>query len=369
MKFHCYKEDLIEALQFVIRAVAVKPMTPILAGIYIKVEGSKLELQANNFSTGIITRISVSTEEPGEVVVSGKRFQEFVRNMPDDTITFSDEENDSFLKLESGGASVDLLKMSVADFPKVKTPETEHSFTLTMPALYELIKMTVFAVAKEPERPIFTGCCFEIKNNVLSLIATNTNRLALSKANLEGTHEDCSFIVPAESLRGILTRIDPQEFNKYVTMNYSKRYLTVTIDNIFLTARLIDGIFPPYERVIPTSHTTEVMVSTPDFKNAVDFVLLMAKETEYNTVKFRFCHGDIEISSTSPEVGGAVKTVDAKIDGDDLDIAFNGNYIADMLKTIDSIRLNIKMNDRYSPAMFTEPGNPNYVYIATPVRE
>ena len=103
MKFSCYKSDLTEALQCVIRAVAVKPMTPILAGIYLKAEGSMLELQANNFATGIITRIPVNTEVTGEVVVSGKRFQEFVRNMPDDTITFSDEDGGNLLQITSGG--------------------------------------------------------------------------------------------------------------------------------------------------------------------------------------------------------------------------------------------------------------------------
>ena len=133
MKFSCYKNDLTEALQFAIRAVAVKPMTPILAGIYLRADGSMLEIQANNFSTGIITRIPVNTESPGEVVVSGKRFQEFVRNMPDDTITFSDVDN--MLVIESGGASVELLTMQASDFPKVKTPDTDHSFKIRTTAL------------------------------------------------------------------------------------------------------------------------------------------------------------------------------------------------------------------------------------------
>ena len=155
MKFSCYKSDLTEAMQFAIRAVAVKPMTPILAGIYLKADGSMLEIQANNFSTGLITRIPVNTEVPGEVVVSGKRFQEFVRNMPDDTITFSNANN--MLMIESGGASVELLTMTASDFPKVKTPDTDRSFKIRTTVLRNLIKRTAFAVAKDDARPIFTG--------------------------------------------------------------------------------------------------------------------------------------------------------------------------------------------------------------------
>ena len=366
MKFSCYKDDLNEALQFVIRAVAVKPMTPILAGIYLKAEGSMLELQANNFSTGIITRIPVNTEVAGEVVVSGKRFQEFVRNMPDDTITFSDEGN--ALMIESGGASVELLTMAAFDFPKVKTPETDSSFKIRTTVLRDLIRKTVFAVGKDETRPVFMGCCFEIKGEEISLVATNTHRLALAKEHLPAAYSDCSFVVPGDTLRGLMLRIDPKDVENYITVSYSTRYLTFTFDNVFMTARLIEGTFPPYDRVIPPSSTTFVTVNTDEFKKAVEFVALMSKETEYNTVKLNFSNGGIEISSNSPEVGGAVKSVEAKIDGDELEISFNADYISDVLRVLDAKQINIALNDRYSPAKFTEPENDNYVYIATPVR-
>ncbi|MBE8950871.1 MAG: DNA polymerase III subunit beta [Quinella sp. 3Q1] len=368
MKFSCYKSDLTEALQFVIRAVAVKPMTPILAGIYLKAEGSMLEIQANNFSTGIITRIPVNTEVSGECVVTGKRFQEFVRNMPDDTITISDEDSANTLAVESGGASVELLTMTASDFPKVKTPETDRSFKIRTTALRDLIRKTVFAVSKDNDRPIFTGCCFEIKGDKISLVATNAHRLALAAEQLNENYPDSDFVVPADTLRGLMLRIDPKDVENYVTINYSTRYLTFTFDNVFVNARLIEGQFPPYDRVIPASSTTNIKVDTAEFKAAVDFVSLMSKETTYNTIKFDFADGGVEISSNSPEIGGAVKNVEAEIDGDELEISFNVDYIVDVLKVIDAKQINIALNDKYSPAAFTEPENENYIYIATPVR-
>ena len=94
----------------------------------------------------------------------------------------------------------------------------------------------------------------------------------------------------------------------------------------------------------------------------------MTKESEYNTVKFTFNDGGIEISSNSPEIGDAVQIVEAEIDGEDMEISFNGSYIIDALKVIESKQLNIALNDKFSPAAFTEPDNDNYIYIATPVR-
>lgn len=366
MKFSCYKNDLTEAMQFAIRAVAVKPMTPILAGIYLRADGSMLEIQANNFSTGLITRIPVNTETPGEVVVSGKRFQEFVRNMPDDTITFSTEDN--MLAIESGGASVELLTMTASDFPKVKTPDTDHSFKIRTTVLRNLIKRTAFAVAKDETRPVFTGCCFEIKGDTIALIATNAHRLAFAKEQLPNTYEDCTFVVPADALRGIMLRIDPNDVENYVTISYSTRYLTFTFDNVFVNSRLIEGQFPSYEKVIPESSSTHVKVNTDEFRRAVDFVALMSKETQYNTVKFYFGNGGIDVSSNSPEIGGAGQSIEAEIDGDDVEISFNVAYIADVLKVIDTKQLNVALNDKFKPAVFTEPDNDNYIYVATPVR-
>jgi len=368
MRFSCYKDDLNDAMQFAIRAVAVKPQTPVLSGIYLRAEGSVLEVQANNYSMGIIVRIPVNTEESGEIVVSGKRFQEFVRNMPDNTITFYDEDNT--LVMESGGANVRLLTMTTQDFPKVRMPESENSFKIRTSVLHELIRKTVFAAARNEEgaRPIFTGVCFELVENRIALIATNTHRLALTRELLPAAYNAMSFVVPAETLRGIMNRIDPKEPDNYVTVSYSRRYVTFTFDNVFVTARLIEGSFPPYDRVIPTSSLTSVTVNTKEFKEALDLVALMSKETEYNTVRFVFNEEGIEISSDSPEIGGAAKTVEAYIGGEELDIAFNAAYIAEVLKVIDTKKVNIALNDKYSPAAFTETENENFIYIATPVR-
>ena len=368
MKLNCYKNDLIEALQFAMRAVAVKPMTPVLAGVYLRAEGSMLEIQANNFSTGIITRIPVNAETSGEVVVGGKRFQDFIRIMPDDTITISDEYGTNSLTIKSGGASVKLLTMAVNDFPKVKTPETDNSFRIRMPALRDLIQKTVFAVAKDDSRPIFTGCCFEVKGDMITAVATNTHRLALTKAYLNETYGEFSFVVPAEALRGVMARIDPDDEGNFVVIDYSTRYVTFTFDNVFLTTRLIEGQFPSYDRVIPEGFTTQVTLDTVEFKKAVDFVSIMSKENEYNTTRFIFTKDNVEVSSYSPDTGVAAKNVPAMVSGDNLDISFNVDYISDLMRTTNSKTLNADFNDRYSPAKFTEPGDPYFVYVATPVR-
>lgn len=367
MKFSCYKNDLVEALAFVAKAVAVKPSTPVLSGIYIKTNGSaQLELQANDLNSGIVTRIPVNVEVPGVAAVSGKRFVEFARNMPDDTITISLGEN--ILTLNSGGANVDLLTMNAEDFPTVKAPDGGISFDIGMSKLATLINKTVFSVAKEIERPIFTGVNFVIEGQNVMSVATNTHRLALLSDTLSEPCPNCSFVVRGDLLKNLLVKLDAKETGKLIQVTKTERAITFMFDDNFVTTRLLEGVFPPHDRVIPKETATQITVDTAEFKRVIDFVALMSRETEYNTVKFDISNYGFEISSNSNDVGNAAQSIEGDMTGDGVEIKFNVNYFTDFLRAFDGKRLKLEFNDKYSPAKLTDPDNPNYIYVVTPVR-
>lgn len=363
MKIQCYKEDLKDALQVAIQAVAVKPSTPILSGLYLSAAGNQLMIQANNNETGILTTIPVNVEIEGEVVVSGKRFADFVRQMPEDVITIKSEGNT--LTLESGGSNVELLTMNANDFPKVQMPAANQSVTIRATTLGDLIHKTAFAVAKKNDRPIFTGVNFAFANSELTLAATNTHRIAIAKEQVI----DCptaKFIVPADSLKMIARKLNDDK-EGFVQVRIGDKTVAFKLENYLVTSRLIEGEYPPFDKVIPKDSTTQVNIDTAEFKKAIEFVALMSKETEYNTVKLNIDKEGVEVSANS-EVGGAVKNVEAQVTGDDLEISFDVAYIADVLKIITSPVLHMELNDRYSPIAITEPNNDNYIYVVTPVR-
>ena len=369
MKFSCYRNDLMEALQFVVKAVAVRPMTPAISGIYIRAENNMAEFHANDFTLGISARIPVNTTTTGESLVSGKRFFEFVRNLSDDTLTISNDFAENTLTVEAGGANVELLTMDPEDFPRVRELDDDIAFKISTLTLRHLLRKTLFAASKDDARPIFTGCCFEIRGDKISVVATNTHRLALISADLPEKYGDFTFVVPADSLRALMSGLNPTDVDdNYVTVKISSRYISLTYDNVMINMRVIEGMFPSYDRVIPASNTTRVTVDKKEFQSAVELVALMARENEYNNVKLSFSGDCVEVSSNSPEVGGANKSVTADIEGADLDISFNVNYIVDILRAVDSKSVIMEFNDQYSPAAFKEPGNSNYVYVATPVR-
>jgi len=368
MKFTCAKNELKDALQVANRAVAVKPQTPILAGVYLRAEGSTLEMQANNFSLGIITKIAVNTEDPGEVVVVGKYFQEIVAKLPGDTVTITYDNGDNTVYINSGASKYNLLAMSAEDFPKVKTQEVVTSFKIRSAALKNLIRRTAFACANDDaSRPIFTGCLFELNGNSITVAATNTHRIAVKKDTISGEVETMNFIVPAATLRDLARMIDTSSDN-LVTVDYSGKYIAFTFDNIFMTSRLIEGQFPPYDKLVSAPTDIHVKVNVAEMLAAVDRVTVISKETEYNTIRFIFTQEGLEISSNSPDVGKAEEHINATLEGADIDISFNVKYIAEVLQVLDSEKCRIGLTKPLAPIDVREDDNDDYIYIVTPVR-
>ncbi len=369
MKITCSTKDLNEALQHLLRAVPSNPQTPVLAGIHIKAEGSMLELQSTNLSLGIIVKIGVNTEIPGEIVISGKYLQEIARKLPSDMVTMTNEGETGVVKITSGNASFNLLSMNAEDFPKVKPPETYATFRVKSGIIKDAIRRTAYACSNDDTRPIFTGCYFEINGSSFNLVATNTHRLALVKQHIADDVGELRFIVPGQILRDLYKMIDSTDPGSIVTVDCGMKFAAFTFDNVYLTTRLIDGQFPPYEKVIPRESTTFAVVNVAEMLETVDRVSLISKETEYNTIRFYFSAQDgLHISSNSPEVGRSDEWVNAKIEGEDVDISFNVLYIADVLKALDSEECRIALTKSLAPADIREVGNDNFIYVVTPVR-
>lgn len=370
MKFSAYKQDFADAINAASIAVAVKPNTPILAGIYICATGSMVELQCNNFTTGCVVRFPVNVEREGIIVVDCRRLKDFIAKLPDDTLTA--ELKDNYLTIESGGAKVELLTFNAADFPKIKRVE-ESVCSTNIPAndLRAMINRTAFAVAADETRPIFTGINFQFSDDdSLRLVATNTHRLAFQghgRLELDENKITKKFAVPANALRGIAQQLNPNSFDE-VNIVFGHCFAEFTFDNKFITTRLLEGEFPPTDRVIPHETATHIKVGAEAFSKALNYVAIMSKETESNTAILTLNSEGIQITANSEQVGEANVNVEAEFSGEDLRIAFNVKYLLDVLKIWDSPWMLLDFNSKHSPCKITAPDDTNYIYVVTPIR-
>jgi DNA polymerase-3 subunit beta len=367
MKITCAKDVLNYAVQTVQKAVATKTPLPILTGIYLNAVDNKLELQATDYEIGISCTIDAQVHEPGTIVLSGRYFQELVRKLPGDSVDIITSQEDRTIKITSNYSQFNLLSLPADEFPVLKPLDPANSLTVKDNVLRDLIKKTVFACAADESRPIFTGGLLEADNQGIRLVATNTHRLALKSDNLENFNGTAKMVIPAKILSE-LARLLSSDIPQDVIINWQKNQVSFSFDDVYIISRLIEGQFPDYKRVIPANFATIVKINTGDFLGAVERVSLLAKEGDYNVIKFSFKAGQVTVSSNNPDIGKACETVQTITEGNELDIAFNAKYVSDILKNITSAELTFSLNTPLSPACIKPIDDDQYTYIITPVR-
>lgn len=378
MNISLAKNDLISALQIVSKGLSTKPQTPILSGIYMTAKEGQLELQTTNYELGFILTIPAEIHNTGTAVLPGKYLTEFARKLPAEEVSIDTDSADGLAVIQSGTARFTLRTMEISDFPILHRMDGTLHFTIKDRILARLVKKSAFACLREEQRdrrPIFTGCQLEVEGKDVTFAATNVHRLAVKSEQLEEDAGQIRVIIPAKFLEEV-TRTVSSEVPADIHVTCSYNQVSMSSGSIYMTARLIEGTFPDYRRVIPREENirTKVTLDAASFASAVDRASLIARTDQYNIVKLSFAQGLMRISSNSPEIGEAEETIPAEVTGDDVTIAFNASYLMDALKSLDSDTCILSLQGsneqgvNLSPMTIREEADPNYIYVVTPVR-
>jgi len=371
MKCYCQLGDLKNAIIAVSKALPAKAQVPILSGIYIATEHNSIEVQATDFSLGIIATIPADTKMDGSTVLPGKDIIDIINSLKNPIICISDEDDRRVAVINSGEEDFSITTMNPDEFPKVSTQqEVNQSFTIKNKVLKKLIQRSTFACTGiNDSRPIFKGCALTVKDSVLTLVATNTHRLAVVKTELEDiVPNEINCVVPAKTLNDLIGMIDYVGEKGSVKIDISENQIAFTIDNFFVSCRLIDGTFPSYDKVIPATTEISSVVDIREFRDKINHAALISRFSEYHTVRFICNESGIDISAESYDRGKYSTHIDARREGSKIDISFNIDYFQDFLKIFPDGELRISMNEPLSPATFSFDEEENFIYIITPLR-
>lgn len=367
MRITLQRKEFTDTLNLVIKAVAVKSQTPILSGIYLKASDGVLEVQATDNAIGIVAKLLANIEENGEVVITGKKFFEVVQKFTDDTITILHKQGENTVEISSAGSKFDLLMFPADDYPKMKVEENLKTLSLRQGVLKKLLKQTTFAASDDKDgRMIFRGVLFKIQNDSITLAATNTHRLAVAyEKTAEPFENESEVIVPAKILSDVIKFLND---TGNVEIAVSDTTANFKFDNMLITTRIIEGVFPDFNKVFPKETTITVNVGTKEFLQAVERVAVISKETDYNTINLFFGNERIKIYASSATAGRAEEIIQADVTGGELDIGFYCNYVTDVLKVIDTEKIVFGLTEDLKPAEIKAVGDDSFRYIVTPVR-
>ena len=361
------KANLQKAINVLQKVSQNKTSSNLPGAIYMTTKNGQVELQGNDFELGIRLTIDGDIKEPGTLVVGSRYFQELIRKLPGDTIELYKPEDGNSLTITSGSSEFNLVTLHPDDFSLVEQIHDQDHVNIDSFAMKELIDLTNYAAATDEDRPVFTGALLEIKENEVTMVATDTHRMAVKKITInEPATTPMRAIIPTKTLAEV-SRLLPTDNPAMINIIWNRTQIVFNFESIYIISRLIEGTYPEYEKVIPSQFDSSAVIDRREFAGAVDRVSLLAKDISYNVIRYDWAESNVTLSTQNSEIGMAKEDVAVEFKGTPFTISFNGRYISDILRhsTGDNIHLFLKQN---GPVVIRQDNNPNYTYVVTPVR-
>lgn len=357
MKIQIEQKDLSKLVSKVARAAATTDTVPVLQGMYLEAVNGKLIAQASDMEIGVkLTIIEVQVHEEGKILVPARNFESFVKTLPSEVITLETEDNKLMVKYGRSKANLNLF----VDYDYPNFPEcNEEILTISGNELRKGLLRVLPAVAKNHFRQVFNGVLLDITEDKTFLVGSDTHRLNIYEI-ATGSPQGQKAIIPAKTADEIMRLVEDEEVVIYTNGNN----LLIKTGEKEITSRLIDGTYPNYLQVVPTSTVTEMVIKTADLKQALQRLLSLPQTKAKVPITRILLNGSVEISSSSEE-GEITEYLDVQKTGEDMEINFNSNYILDAVKLMPE-ETKISFSGTNSPAVFK--GEDMFQSVLVPVR-
>ena len=366
MKIVILQENVQHALNYLQKAIPAKPQLPILSSILITVSDNVCTLGATDLYFGVRATIAAQIEESGMIAVPGKEFKEIINSLPAGEVTLSFSDNT--LTITAAHAKFSLQCQDCSDYPQF--PEvTGEQAVLSKQILEAVSQLVLFSTSADQARPLLTGVLFSLDEKNTRAVATDGFRLSICDFAPQPYQQPLQFILPSKALSEVC-RISQQLQSETVvfTVSTSSRQVFIDFDTIEIYARVLEGDYPPYEKIIPASFTTEVLVPCDELLEQVKRSTIYSRDTS-NIVQFEVTPEKLIIKANSSTLGTfSGETPSAQIKGPGGTIAFKAKYITDFLQSAKDAEIWMGMNDSLKPALFQTKNLSGFRYIVMPFR-
>src|SRR6266478_5984274 len=375
MKITCKQQDLSRGLSAVSHAVSSRSTLPILSNILLATDNGRLKLSATNLEIGINCWVDAQIHEDGATTVPAKLLTDLVNSLPPAPVDISVPEDSNILNVKSLGSNANIKGMDASEFPLIPSAEGgEPPVLLDAVLLKEMIAEVAFAAADDDSRPVFTGVQVQVNEEKITFAAADAFRLAVRVAPLPGDdHPRGDILVPARTLTE-LARILPAEGPVEMIVTPNRSQVLFHTPQLDLVSRLIDGTFPNYRQIIPKEHATRAVIETKQFAEDVKRAALFARDSS-NITRVKINPGEndglepgaLTVEATAEDLGDNTSTVNAAVDGPELQIIFNVKYLADVLAVIGTPEVALEANGATKPGVIKPVGASDYTYVIMPM--
>jgi DNA polymerase-3 subunit beta len=366
MKFTITRERLYEGLVSVAASVPTKTTLPVLSNILLEATEDGVRLSGTDLDIAVSTVLPAEVDAPGAVTVPAKKLVEIVRELPSAAIRVIGS-GEQRVSLECGRSRFKLLGIPQEEFPNFPPVSFDESWTVTASDLRKLINHVSFAASTEESRPILNGVLWELRGDVMRMVATNGHRLSRMDVPASGSSASADLIVPPKALDQVRRLFGPSD---EIEIAKSDNHLGFRTGTTLVFTRLIEGPYPNYEQVIPKDNDRACTVEKDGLATALRRVGVVASDQTHR-VRLQFSSGALKLSVSTPDLGEAQDELSVTYDGDPLEIGFNANYLLEILKFMptDEVQLTFKAPERAAtiePVGWDDPAS--YLCLVMPLR-
>ena len=363
MKFRCEQSNLDEVLSLARRAAASRSTgLQVLSGVRLELRGNELHVTGTDLELTVRASIEVTGDRDGACVVPAQLVADIVKSFGNGKVAVETVGDELTIGWDRSNFSV--RTMELEQFPRLPTP-SGNAVSMPAAAVGDALRRVVRAASTDESRPILTGVRMEpADGGGLRMVATDSYRLALSDLNGSGgLLSDQKVLVPSKALNELIRVLEKATD---VTIRLGERDVTFETGRVQLTTRLIEGEFPNYRQLIPSSYPNKLVVNKSALMDAVKRMKLMAVDSK--NIRMRLSVDGVELSAVNQEWGKASDTVDGTFTGNELVVAFNPDYLAAGLEAVPTDDVILETTDAMKPAVLHGTDDSGYLYLLMPVR-
>ncbi|MFA6533161.1 MAG: DNA polymerase III subunit beta [Patescibacteria group bacterium] len=363
MKIECSVEKIKKAIYQVERIAGKNLTLPVLNSILLTASEKSLKLKSTNLSLGIEIEIPAKTEKQGTLAVSGSVLNAVFSNIFQNENIYL-EDIDKNLLIKTKKSQIKLKSQPHDDFPTIPVV-SGNSFEIESKKLIEGIKSVYYSSSVSDIKPEISSVFMYTQEDSLVFVSTDSFRLAEKKVKVKGLEEILGILIPFKNISEILKVFE--EFQGIIKICFNKNQISFSSDGVYLTSRIIDGVFPDYRQIIPKNSSTDVVVLKQDLLNALKLSNVFSDK--FNQINFLIKSKEkiFELSSINNDIGENKTRLDAVVKGEDIELGFNYKYFVDCFQSINADSISIKMSGPSRPMIISPVSDSSFTYLIMPM--
>lgn len=366
MKIECIKEKLSYAISKAERITTKNITLPILNCVLLEAHDSVLTIKATNLDLGVEITLPVKVIKPGSIAVPGSILYNFISNITNDkNITL--EVVSGNLKVLTKHSESLIKAFPIDDFPNIPKISNTTPFTFNIPSMIKGFKSVMYSSSISTIRPVLSSILLMPEEDSVVFVATDSFRLAEKRIGVKKHKDFSQILIPFKNV-GEITRT-LEDIKDDASVYLSENQIAFLYNDIYITSRVIDGVFPDYKQIIPKDLKTEVVVLKQDFISSLRISNIFSDKFSQVTFHIKPKEKTFKIVTKNTDIGENENSIDAVIKGDELSISFNYKYIIDCFQSIDSDSVSLSFSDTNKPMVIRGVGDKSFLYLVMPMNK